>query len=489
VLGDRTIPPRAFAALDGIDGASPVDLSAAARRLDVGALGTRAWMAAAGSGQPDVLLLGTGAEAPSGAVDVREAAMIAGNTVQQARVASLLHTADSASDVETVVAESWAMGAYRFGAEFHACEEVVMWGCAPEAVRTGKVIADAANTARDLVNTPPAQLTPERLAERVVELGHAHGFRARLIASAALAEAGFHGLLAVGAASAHPPLVVELDRGDPKRPHLALVGKGITFDAGGLSLKTTDQMRTMKADMAGAAAVVGALIAADTLAPSTHVRGYLACAENMPGGGALRIGDVIRHRNGLSTEVLDTDCEGRLALSDVLSYAADAHPTHIVDIATLSSTTGLGPEIWAGMGTDRAAVRSLLAAGTASGEPGWELPLWERYAPRLRSDVAELKNYDSSTATGLGAIYAGLYLKRFIGGVPWAHVDLGLTVMRRAATEAWRTGANGNGTRTLARFVWAATPAGGESRPTHPRDPRDLVQRNEPLPRDADHNR
>ena len=187
--------------------------------------------------------------------------------------------------------------------------------------------------------------------------------------------------------------------------------------------------------------------------------------------------------------MLDTDCEGRLALSDVLSYAADAHPTHIVDIATLSSMTGLGPELWAGMGTDRVAVHRLLAAGMASGEPGWELPLWEAYAPRLRSDVAELKNYDSRTATGLGAIYAGLYLKRFTGGVPWAHLDLGLTVMRRAATEAWRAGANGNGTRTLARFIWAATPAGDGSRPAHPRDRRDLVQRNEPVPWDADHNR
>jgi leucyl aminopeptidase len=212
-------------------------------------------------------------------------------------------------------------------------------------------------------------------------------------------------------------------------------------------------MLTMKADMSGAANVLSAVVAAERLGLPTHIRAYLACAENMPSGTALRIGDVIGHRNGLTTEVVDTDCEGRLVLSDVLALATEDNPTHLIDMATISSSTGLGPDMWAGLGTDRELVRQLIAAGDAAGEPGWELPLWSPYASRLRSEVADLRNSDPTVTSPFGAVLAAEYLRRFVGATPWAHIDLGLTVMRTDEADGWRKGANGNGTRTLISYL------------------------------------
>jgi leucyl aminopeptidase len=144
-------------------------------------------------------------------------------------------------------------------------------------------------------------------------------------------------------------------------------------------------------------------------------------------------------------------------LSDVLAFATESSPTRVIDIATLSADSGLGPELWAGLGTDPDLIRQRLTAGAASGEPGWYLPLWDGYADRLRSEIADLKNFDATNASGFGAVYAALYLRHFVGSVPWAHIDLGLTVMRSAATGSWSAGANGNGTRTLARYLLATT--------------------------------
>jgi leucyl aminopeptidase len=372
-----------------------------------------------------------------------------------------------------VVTEGWLVGSYAFDAYRTTSarppgEELVLWAAdaeqaRPDQVGTGQVYGAAVNDARDLVNTPAGDLVPLDLAARCQDLAGRHGFRVRVLQGQELADGGFGGLLGVGAGSTHPPVLIELERGRPDLPHVALVGKGITFDSGGLSLKSTSEMLTMKADMAGAAAIIGALIALEGLGSPTHVRAYLACAENMPGPSATRVGDVLRHRNGLTTEVTDTDCEGRLVLGDALAYAAEAGPAEIIDIATLSSSTGLGPDLWAVLGTAPRVVAGLLRAGADGGEPGWELPMWDAYAGHLRSDVADLRNYDLSIVTPFGAVLAALFLRRFAGTVPWAHIDLALTVMRAESTAAWSAGANGNGTRTLARYLagWQAGASDG----------------------------
>jgi leucyl aminopeptidase len=469
VLASGEVPAAALARL----GPTGRHLPPIAARLRLSDAGAHAWVSTQPDG-PDLLLACVGAEAT---VDgLRVAAMTAGAIADRPRVASLLALARASDPTAAVaVTESWTMGAYRFDA-YRADptpavgEEVVMWDCDAGAVETGAIIGEAANSARDLVNTPGGDLPPLALADRCRELAREYGFTVTVHRGQDLVDGRFGGLLAVGAGSANRPVLIEIERGRLDLPHLALVGKGITFDSGGLSIKSNLEMQTMKADMAGAASIIGALIAAQRLGVAAHVRAYLACAENMPGASAMRVGDVVRHRNGLTTEVVDTDCEGRLVLADALAYAAESSPTHVIDLATLSSSTGLGTELWAALGTDRALVRRLLDAGAASGEPGWELPLWEGYEGRLRSDVADVRNRDPTLAYAPGAVIAGLYLRRFVGGVPWAHVDLGLTVMRSAAGGGWRAGANGNGTRTLARYLLGAavTAAGPGSCVPHP---------------------
>ena len=458
----------------GLLGSNGRGLAEIGARLRLREPGDSSWVVRE-SGSPDILLVCVGRPASeSGSIeDLRTAAMVAGRTVNASRVASLLSLACGPNGARaTIVTEAWAMGAYRFDryratASPRPSQEVAIVGGEESAVKSGAIIGAAAGTARDLVNTPGADLSPQALADTCQKLGAAHGFSVKVTEADQLAEQGFAGLVAVGAGSSNPPVLIELERGELELPHVALVGKGVTFDAGGLSLKTTSDMRTMKADMAGAASILGALIAADRLGARTHVKAYLACAENLPGPSALRVGDVICHRNGLSTEVLDTDCEGRLVLSDVLSFAAESRPAQLIDIATLSSSTGLGPELWAVLGTDEEVVRRLLEAGAASGEPGWRLPLWDGYESRLESDVADLKNFDATTASGFGAVYAALYLRYFVADVPWAHIDLGLTVMRAAPTSAWAAGANGNGTRTLARYLLDTDRPGGEAGSPH----------------------
>ncbi|MDN3353637.1 M17 family peptidase N-terminal domain-containing protein [Actinomadura sp. DC4] len=428
-----------------------------ARRFGLTEAGDSCWVPAAGEG-PDVLLVCVGKDADDEG-GLRTAAMVAGRAVRRRRVACALASArPSDPRAATTVAESWLLGAYTFDAYRTAdappaCEELSLWHCDAAAVATGEVIGAAANRTRDLVNTPAGDLGPLDLAAHCQELAADHGFTVRLVQGQDLVDGGFGGLLGVGAGSARPPVLIEIERGRPDLPHVALVGKGITFDSGGLSIKTTSQMRTMKADMSGAASVIGALVALDRLESPVHVRAYLACAENMPGGGATRIGDVLRHRGGITTEVIDTDCEGRLVLGDALAYAAEAGPAEIIDVATLSSSTGLGPDMWAVLGNDPDIVAGLLRAGAESGEPGWELPLWEPYESRLSSGVADVRNHEPGMVSPFGAIFAALYLRRFTRGLPWAHIDLALTVMRDGDTAAWSAGANGNGTRTLARYL------------------------------------
>ncbi|WP_125640791.1 M17 family metallopeptidase [Nonomuraea sp. WAC 01424] len=462
----------------GTDGAVPAPvagfLAEAGVDVDVHAIGARLGPAEPGDvarvpilDGPDLVYVTVGDPRPGLAFDhVRAAAMAAARHCGSApAVLDAIGCWEADPDCAVAAAEGWTLGTYRYRPDWTVTGLLARLDPGPRrhggpehAVREGVALGAAANLARDLINTPPGQLVPARLATVCQELGEALGFEVRVHDAATLEREQFGGIAGVGRGSVHPPCLIELRRGGDG-PHTALVGKGITFDAGGLSLKPTRGMLTMKADMAGAAAVLGALVALARLGSDAPVRAYLPCAENMPGPYTVRIGDVLRHRGGRTVEVTNADCEGRLVVADAMAYAVEAGPAAIVDLATLTSVTGLGPDMWAGFGTDDALLARVLAAGGAAGEPGWAMPMWEPYRATLASDVADTRNFDPDAPQPYGAITAALYLEPFASGVPWAHLDLGLTVMRPAADARWAAGANGRGVRLLTRYLTAGAPA------------------------------
>jgi leucyl aminopeptidase len=298
------------------------------------------------------------------------------------------------------------------------------------AVGRGITIAEAVALARDLTNMPSAVKSPEWLAGQAAAVAARTGLRSRVWAEGELSAAGFGGILAVGSGSARPPRLIELSY-EPAGwdTHVVLVGKGITFDSGGLSLKPSDGMKLMKTDMAGGAAVIAVMSALKRLDVRAKVTGLVAAAENMPSGSAYRPGDVITQYGGRSVEVLNTDAEGRLVLADAIAYAdAELDPGVLVDIATLTGAAriALGAGIGALYSTDDSVAAALLAAGQATGDRLWRMPLPADYLDALDSPVADLAHVARAGAAGAraGSIAAALFLREFTGGRPWAHLDV-----------------------------------------------------------------
>ncbi|RZU66841.1 leucyl aminopeptidase [Microterricola gilva] len=332
---------------------------------------------------------------------------------------------------------------------------------ADDAVRRAQIGARAGNITRDLCNTPPGHLTATDIAELAVELGREHGFAVEVFDKQALIELGCGGLLGVNAGSAEEPRMVKLrympSAGSESAPvgagHLALVGKGIMYDSGGISLKPSDPMHLlMKMDMGGAAAVLGAFTAFRDLGLGTAVTGFLMCTDNMPSGTATKLGDVLTARNGRTVEVKNTDAEGRLVMMDALALAVEEKPDAIVDIATLTGAAlmALGQSTAAVLGNNQAIVDQLRAAASVVDEPAWQLPLEKKYRKQLDSDVADLGNIGGRFA---GATTAALFLNEFVDGLPWAHLDIAGT-MQSDADDSWRSqGATGYGARLLTEFA------------------------------------
>ncbi len=321
------------------------------------------------------------------------------------------------------------------------------------ALRQARTRAAATCYARDLINLPAAIATPSYLAAEANRLARRHKLRARILDARGIRQAGMGALSGVAQGSATPPRFIELTyRPAAPRRCVALAGKGITFDSGGLSLKSAETMQSQKRDMAGGAVVLAVLSAARELALPVEVRGYVAATENMPGGRALKPGDVVRACNGRTIEVLNTDAEGRLVLADALAYAAAAKPDVLIDVATLTGAvrTALGPRYAGIMGTDPALVRALIAAGHACGENLWELPLVRDYRTDLDSHVADMKNIGNGSA---GTIVAGLFLGEFVGNIPWAHIDCSSTVLAEKPFPGHPHGATGFGVRTLLGYL------------------------------------
>jgi leucyl aminopeptidase len=359
------------------------------------------------------------------------------------------------------IAEGAVLATYRFDRfkrepRPSTVEEVVVVGTGGkrvvDALAVGTRVAEGVAFARDLVNTHGGDLTPRVLAEAAVEVAERENLQITVLDEDAIAEARLGGLLGVNRGSTQPPRFIEICYEPPSpRGSMAWVGKGITFDSGGLSLKTAEGMMAMKNDMGGAAAVLGAFSALEAVAPRCRVRGYVPATDNMGGGDATRPGDVLEIRNGTTVEVLNTDAEGRLVLADALSLASEAEPDAIVDLATLTGAVevALGSRIAGLMGNQEGWVDQVRAAADTAGERVWPLPLPADYKPWIESDVADLRNM--SKAKGAGTIIAGLFLQEFVGkGIAWAHLDIAGTAWWADAEQGFTSkGGTGWGVRTL----------------------------------------
>jgi leucyl aminopeptidase len=317
----------------------------------------------------------------------------------------------------------------------------------------GTATANATTLARDLANTPPGHLTARMIADKAVTLGAASGLSVEVFNGDQLREMGCGGMVGVNKGSAEPPRMVRLTYA-PRNPrgHLVLVGKGVMFDSGGLSLKTNDGMKTMKMDMSGAAAVLAAMTTLRALKCKSAVTGYMMCTDNMPSGSALNVGDVLTFRNGKTAEIHNTDAEGRLVLADGLALGVEAKPDAIIDIATLTGAVmgALGVKMAGVFGNDQPFVDRVKAAALDVDEPIWQLPLERSYRKLIDSNVADMKNVGGPFG---GAIIAALFLSEFVGDTPWAHLDIA-GPMNFDADDGWLSrGASGFGTRLLIQLA------------------------------------
>ena len=319
-------------------------------------------------------------------------------------------------------------------------------------VRRGERVAAGVNLARDLSNEPPNVLSPVVMARRAQTMAADAGLRCTILGEDAMRELGMNILLAVSRGSANEAQLVILEHapsGHAEEAPLVLVGKGITFDTGGISIKPSERMEEMKHDMSGAAAVVGAMQAIAQLGIPRRVIGVAACVENMPDGNAYRPGDILTGMTGKSTEILSTDAEGRLILADALAYVARFQPKAVVDLATLTGAIGiaLGQQAAGLFSNNDALQAALLAASTASGERLWPMPMWDEYTEAIKGDMAEVKN---SGGRAGGVSTSAKFIEHFTEGYPWAHLDIANVAWTTTEREALAPkGATGFGVRLL----------------------------------------
>ena len=329
---------------------------------------------------------------------------------------------------------------------------------------TGTLVAESQNLARDLSNEPPNALPPVALAREAEKAGRAAGLRVRILAPAELEKRGFGALLAVAQGSANPPRLIVLEHGAParagrkakrgaRRPTVCLVGKGVCFDSGGLSLKPSTSMVTMKHDMSGGAAVIAVLCAAAKLRLPLHLVGIVGAVENMPSGTAYRPDDIVTSLSGKTVEISNTDAEGRLVLADALHYArSEFAPAALIDIATLTGACSVALGKWAAavLGNHDGLAERMLAAGQASGERYWRLPLWDVHQEFMRGRVADLKQTGGRDG---GTITASAFLANFVGDTPWIHLDIAPVADTEKASALGPPGATGFGVRSLLELL------------------------------------
>jgi leucyl aminopeptidase len=464
------VPGAGASSLDGYMGVSAAQVLASAE-LTGRAGETTQSVIRLGTEACAVVFLGVGDASPGA---LRRAGAALARRLPAGRAALTTAVLDEPDEGVQAFTEGVLLGSYQFTLKSGGSPDqdpgevrLLLAGPASRAalVERAVVVAGAVALARDLANTPSMIKSPEWLAAEAAAVAAEHGLSSRVWREAELAAGGFGGILAVGSGSVHSPRLIELSYqppGDQARDdrHVVLIGKGITFDSGGLSLKPNDGMKLMKTDMAGGAAVIGAMSALGRLGARARVTGLVAAAENMPSGTAMRVGDVITHYGGQTVEVLNTDAEGRLVLADALAYADDAlAPDLVVDLATLTGAArvALGTSIAALYATDDDLATALLDAGTASGDRLWRMPLAGDYRGGLDSPVADLANM-ARAGGGAGSIDAALFLREFTGGRSWAHLDIAGAARATSDDGDSTKGATGFGTRLLLRWL-AASPA------------------------------
>lgn len=333
-------------------------------------------------------------------------------------------------------------------------------GALKRGVERGRIIGESVNFTRDLANEPGAYMTPTIMAERAREIATEFNLSLDVLDEARMEQEGMGSLLSVTRGSEEPAKLIILkyspaNSDEAKNGLLAFVGKGVTFDSGGISLKPGESMELMKYDMTGGATVMGAMRAIGQLKPSIPVLGVIPCTENLPSGKATKPGDVVRAMTGKTIEVINTDAEGRLILADAIAYAKQLGATTIIDMATLTGAVSiaLGDVNTAVLGTDQELIDELIAAGKEVGEKFWQLPLDKDYSKQIKSDIADIKNVGGRRA---GTITAAAFLKEFADGVSWAHLDIAGTAWGDEAKPYRSKGPTGVAVRTLIRIVTRA---------------------------------
>lgn len=320
----------------------------------------------------------------------------------------------------------------------------------------GEKVAEATNLTRDICNDPGNYATPEKLAAKAKELAKKHGFTCKILGKKEMEKEKMGGLLSVSSGSDQPPafVILEYSKGKARQP-IVLIGKGITFDSGGISLKQSKDMDRMKFDKAGACAVLGTFVAAAELGLETSLVGLLPLTENLPGGSAARPGDIVKMHSGKTVEIISTDAEGRVILADALSYSARYKPRTIIDIATLTGACviALGYEASGLMGNNTDMLKALIKAGEKSAERVWRLPTWKEYAEYNKSEVADIRNIGGKAGEA-GTITAAKFLEFFVPEkTPWAHLDIAATAWNEKPKPYMGLGATGVGVRLLAQFL------------------------------------
>lgn len=381
-----------------------------------------------------------------------------------ARTVAVAAPAGAGAEELGAIVEGLSLALYRFdrykssaaATPTKAIEAIELWteGDGGDAVAHGEAVAAGVALARDLVNTTSDDKTPPQIAEWAQRVAGEAGLTCRVLDGTALKAGGYNAILTVGKGSAAEPRLIEMiyEPAGGASKTVALVGKTITFDSGGLDLKTADGMYSMKTDMGGGATVLGTMRAVAALKPKVKVIGIMTAAENMPSGTAMRPSDVVKALNGKTFEIGNTDAEGRMVLADAVTHAARAGADEIIDLATLTGAKmiALGNIAVGAMGNDQALMDRFLASAAAAGERVWQLPTWDEYKDGLKSDIADLK---STGGRGGGAITAALFIGEFVEDKPWVHLDIAGSAATDAAGPYTPKGATGVMVRSLLRYL------------------------------------
>jgi len=425
-----------------------------------------------------VLLLGMGKPEEASRTGVRRAASVAAKRARALGVPrAAFHLAAEATgglgaaDAGQAIAEGLAQGAWQYSEmkrppedKKPALERIdVLAPGASEAFsaghRVGAAIGAGQTVARGIQVLPGNVCTPSYVAQTAEEIAARHGIDVTVLDKAAIVREGMGALLAVAQGSAEEPRFIALEYKGAAGAPVVLVGKGVTFDTGGISIKPAQNMEDMKYDMSGAAAVLGTFEMLGRLKPAVHVVGLIPSTENMPSGTAVKPGDVVTSLSGQTIEIINTDAEGRLILCDALVYARRYDPACVLDIATLTGAivVALGHTATGVMGTDDGLIEDVRAAGERAGERVWPLPLWDEYRELMKSDIADVKNAGGRPA---GSISAGWFLREFVDGFPWAHLDIAGTAYTDREDASRVKGPTGVGVRLFSEFVLSRQGAG-----------------------------